>query len=411
MRRHSDSPRDRAGVGRHWLSRERLALYCAAFLALTVATGVLILRESPGGADRQGNPRAQDFIVFWSASQLALSGQAVAAYDGAAIGAVERRAVPAAWRSANTWQYPPTFLLLVLPLALLPYLSSYLMFMGSTLLAYLGVVRGTALALGIGAQDLWLPLLAFPAVFLNLHQGQNGFLTAALGGGGLLLLRTRPAAAGLLFGLLVIKPHLGLLLPLALACGRHWRALGCAALSGAAFTLLSLAVLGNETLYAFLDRLSAVNRVLQGDSLMLVREMTSFYSFARLLGLPPAAATAVHWGVAAGVAGAVGWLWWRRLEPALCAAALLVGSLLISPYVFDYDLCWLAPAMTWFAGYALRQGWRPGEREVLVLVWLTPVLWLPVYHFFGLQLAPLPLLALFLLILRRASDGVRAAAP
>lgn len=386
----------------HWLNRERLALYCAALLFLAAATGALILHYSPGGADRRGNPLAQDFIVFWSASQLALSGHAIDAYDSAAIADAEHRAVAAAYNSDNTWQYPPTFLLLVLPLALLPYLLSYLVFMGSTLAAYMVTAWRTGVAQGQPGRALWLPLLAFPAVFLNLHQGQNGFLTAALAGGGLLLLDRRPIQAGLLLGLLAIKPHLAVLLPLALACGRYWRALLAMALSAAAFLALSLAVLGEGTLGAFLARLPAINGVLQGDSLLLVREMTSVFSCARLLGLPPAAAAWIHGLVAVAVAAGVAWLWLRRAEPALCAAALLVGSLLISPYVFDYDWCWLAPAMVWFTGHALRHGWRRGERELLVLAWLTPLLWLPLYHYSGLQLAPLPLLVLFEAILRRA---------
>ena len=60
------------------------------------------------------------------------------------------------------------------------------------------------------------PAIAFPPVFLCLMQGQTGLLAAALLGGGLLALRPRPVLAGVLFGLLTVKPQLGLLLPFAL---------------------------------------------------------------------------------------------------------------------------------------------------------------------------------------------------
>ncbi len=64
---------------------------------------------------------------------------------------------------------------------------------------------------------MWLLLaLAFPAVFINLGQAHNGFLTAALIGAALVLLERRPIVSGILIGLLY-KPQFGLLIPLALA--------------------------------------------------------------------------------------------------------------------------------------------------------------------------------------------------
>ena len=72
-------------------------------------------------------------------------------------------------------------------------------------------------------------LLAAPAVFINAVGGQNGTWTAALFGGGLSLLERRPLLAGGLLGLLIYKPQLALLIPVALLAGRHWRAFAAAA--------------------------------------------------------------------------------------------------------------------------------------------------------------------------------------
>ena len=67
----------------------------------------------------------------------------------------------------------------------------------------------------------WLLLaLAFPAVLINIGHGQNGFLTAALLGGALVVLDRRPLVAGILIGLLVYKPQFGLMIPLALLAER-----------------------------------------------------------------------------------------------------------------------------------------------------------------------------------------------
>ena len=73
--------------------------------------------------------------------------------------------------------------------------------------------------------NFWLLLaLAFPAVFVNIGHGHNGFLTAALIGAGLLMLDRRPILAGILFGLMAYKPQFGVLIPLVLAATGRWRA-------------------------------------------------------------------------------------------------------------------------------------------------------------------------------------------
>lgn len=397
-------------MNRHWLSRERLALYSGAALFLALATGLLLWLRFPHGVDAQGYPLTPDFIVFWSASKLALSGTPAAAYDLAAITAVQHVAIAGADQANNAWLYPPTFYLLILPLALLPYLAAYLLFMGAGLAALAAVVRGICRSQGLPWRDALLPLLGFPAVFINLYAGQNGLLTAALAGAALLCLERRPLLAGLLVAGLTIKPQLGLLWPLVLVCGRHWRALAGAVAGTLLFGALSLAVLGNDTLQAFLAKLPALRQALAGDSLLLVRELTSFYSLGRLLGLPGSAAALLHAAVALTVAAAVAWVWLRRCDFALRAAALLAGSLLISPYLFDYDQGLLAPALAWFTAHAGRRGCRGGEQAAMAAAWLMPVLWIPLYHFTGLQLTPLAVLAFFLMILRRAAADEPAAA-
>src|SRR4029077_20364009 len=80
-----------------------------------------------------------------------------------------------------------------------------------------------------GADPLWLLLaLAFPAVLINVGHGHNGFLTAALLGGGLVVLDRRPLPAGILFGLMAYKPQFGLMIPIALAAGGYWRSFAAA---------------------------------------------------------------------------------------------------------------------------------------------------------------------------------------
>ena len=66
---------------------------------------------------------------------------------------------------------------------------------------------------------VWLALASI-ATAENLFYGQGAFLIAVLLGGGLLLVDDYPVLAGVLFSLVLnYKPHLGLLLPVALLAG------------------------------------------------------------------------------------------------------------------------------------------------------------------------------------------------
>ena len=84
--------------------------------------------------------------------------------------------------------YPPPYLLICLPLAPLPYFASLALWLGATGAAYWRVLRAYA-----GAR--LRRILAFPAFLVNAGHGQNGFLSAALIGGGALLLDKRPVVA------------------------------------------------------------------------------------------------------------------------------------------------------------------------------------------------------------------------
>jgi len=391
-------------VKAHWLSAERLRIYPLALMALYFGWACILVLRSHGGVDASGKPLGFDFIAFWGAARMALSGHPADVYDPQRLLAVERTALPGLGEGPlGPWQYPPTFLLLVLPLGLLPYFLSYFSFIGASLAGFAVALRRTLAAQGIAPRSAWLPLLGSPAVMVNAFEGQNGFLTAALIGAALLLLQTRPAMAGLLIGLLTIKPHLGLLLPLVLLCGGCWRALLYAALGAAGFAAASIAALGSDTLWAFFDRLPVVASWVNEGKMPLAK-MPTFFALGRSLGLPADAAWLLHGLMALLAAVIVGRVWLRSGSLPLRAAALLAGTMLISPYLYDYDLVWMGLALAWFGGYALRQGWRPWEKELLVLVWLQPGVMVLGEYALGFQPAPLLSLAFLLLVLRRTGD-------
>src|SRR3546814_17461794 len=76
---------------------------------------------------------------------------------------------------------------------------------------------------------------------------RSGLLVGALALAGCRLLDDRPRAAGILFGLMTIKPHLGILIALVLLVQRRWTAIIYAALTFGALFLVSSALFGFNT--------------------------------------------------------------------------------------------------------------------------------------------------------------------
>ncbi|MEI6693024.1 MAG: glycosyltransferase family 87 protein [Chlorobium sp.] len=346
--------------------------------------------------DLKGKPLGYDFITLWAASHLALEGHAEDAYNIPLLLKALRIAVPGS-QSVYIWFYPPSFYLVVLPLALLPYMASFLTFILSTLGAYLLVFRRIVR----GSTAMWC-LAAFSGLWMNLFNGQNAFLTAALAGVALLCLERRPVLGGLFIGLLAIKPHLALLFPVALIAIGAWRTLITAAVTAITFTAIGTVTLGTAVLKGFLANLSH-GRLLLENGTYLWPKMPTMFAFLRLLGIPVAGAYVVHCIVALGAVIVV-WRVWRRCQDRnLRGATLMTATFLVSPYLLDYDLAWLAFPIAWLALAGLRNGWQRGEREVLVFAWLLPLLITPIGTFLSVQIGPIVLCSLLWITVRRTT--------
>jgi hypothetical protein len=385
----------------HWLNSQRIRVYSAIVLGIFVVAYLgLIALSLPDFVDPRGKPVGYDFIAFWSAAWLALQGRPEAAFDWQALAAAHQAAVPALRPfTLFLWHYPPTFLLLVLPLGFLPYLAALGVFLAGSITAWAALIRRI-----VPDRSYWIAAAAMPAGLVNVFHGQNGFLTATIAGFALLLLDTQPVVAGVLIGLMAIKPHLAILFPIALVASGNWRAFIAAAVTATLFSLTSVAAFGWETLAAFIhDMPSAGNLIDQG--FLPWGMMPSPYVFALALGAPHSVAWALQGaGALAAMAGV--WVAWRSPTApfAARAAVLMTGALLISPYIFYYDMTWAGLAVGWLAVYIARTGFWRGEREILLAAWIAPLLMLPIYKLTNVQTGCIALLALFVVALRRARE-------
>ena len=394
-----------------WLTGERIRLVAIALAVASAAGVVFLIATSHGGIDLQGRPLGTDFSNVYAAGTYVRDGNAAAAFDPAQQFARERALFGAATQFYG-WHYPPYFLFVAAALARMPYGLALAVWLAATLALYLLVLRGivaTALpspaaAASRGkATDDWLLLsLAFPAVLINLGHGQNGFLTAALLGGALILLDRRPLVAGILIGCLVYKPQYGLLLPLVLAASGRWKCFAAAAATVALLTAATTLAFGASIWHAFALSTQFTRSVVLEQGNTGWYKIQSVFAWARMWGAPIPLAYALQ-GLTAVALGAALVRLWRSAAPyPLQAAALCLAAILATPYSLDYDMMVLAPAIAFVAVDGIVRGFAPWEKTFLAALWLSPLVARSIAHIALVPLGVPAMLAVFVLILRRS---------
>ncbi len=243
------------------------------------------------------------------------------------------------------------------------------------------------------------PIVAFPAVLSNVGHGQNGFLTAALLGTGALIHERRPWLAGALFGALIIKPHLAILVPIFLLMAGNWRSIIAAALSATGLCLLSLLIFGVSAWQAFFET-SEVARAVLSQELVSFAKLQSAFAAIRLVGGSSELAIA---GQLVMFALAVGALWIVRRCGAGPAngAAFVCATPLATPFVLDYDLTMLAVPLAWLFARAMREGFLPWERLLLLAGFLLPLFARSVAMTTHISITTLVVSGLMLCVVRR----------
>ena len=351
------------------------------------------------GLDASHYQIGRDFINNWAGPQIAWRGDLATLFDLKtyvdAISALFGQPLP-----FHNWGYPPFTLVLFWPLGRLPYFWA----LGAWTVLFFGLYAmvGTRL---VGANKRWamvVMLALAPACIINAVGGQNGFLTAWLLVGGMLWLEDRPILAGVLFGLLTLKPQLGLALPLALLALRSWRTILSACVTVVLLVGASLLAFGLEPWWRFLTETSAYQ-------LQLLKVFHGFYTFMMVSNLaemrtwrmPYEAAWAVQLIIATPVLIASAWAVTKTRDSGRRAFVLAAATPLITPYAFNYDLTALTLCLT---ARLLQPPQATPNRLLLMVAWLMPI-WLMVSNAAGVGLAPLILVPSFLVAVGEATGG------
>jgi hypothetical protein len=211
--------------------------------------------------------------------------------------------------------------------------------------------------------------------------------------------------AGLLFGALCYKPHFGLLVPVALAAGGHWRAFAGAALSSLGLVAASLAFFGLDTWRDFLTVAMASPATYENGRIQLAGIISPFAAL-RVIGVDTSLAYLLQLAATLAAALFVAYLWRRRPSLPVRAAALIAATLVAVPVMLLYDLMLALLAMTWLVRAARDRGFLPWEKMTFVVLFLAALVTLSTGRFLHLPLALIGDVTLLAVIAMRALDEI-----
>jgi arabinofuranan 3-O-arabinosyltransferase len=193
------------------------------------------------------------------------------------------------------------------------------------------------------------------------------------------------------------------LFPVVLIAGGHWRVFVSAAVTAVVVALASAFAYGLESWLAFFHWMPRFSQAFLTEGKATWWKLQSVFSMVRYLGGSESLGWTFQWVLTASVA-VVLWLMWRSRVPyTLKAAALGVGTLLITPYLFVYDMMVLAIPIGFLVRIGLRSGFRFYELPALG----TVVALIACYMFTGIPTGLAAMLIVAVLILRRAGSWWR----
>ncbi len=299
-----------------------LAIAGAGYLLVHVIDTVRLATATP--------PIHSDFHAIWSYARIVIADGGAAVYDAAHLWQAELALGRDPARPAPLpFAYPPHFLLLIAPLAWLDYAPAYLVWVLITAVMF---VVGVA-----GLRTKGVLVLLAPAATAAIIYGQTGMLAAGLLVGALRAVPTRPVLAGVLFGIASCKPQLGLLIPVALLALGQWRVILVASLTVLTLVLVTSSLWGVAIWSDWLAVLPAYSQRFDAEMGPYWYLVPTVKGVFHQFGAPAGVARMAQLLVALPVLAAT-WLLFRRAAYPVASAGLLIGTFLVTPHAFVYDL-------------------------------------------------------------------------
>jgi Glycosyltransferase family 87 len=306
----------------------------------------------------------RDFLNLWMYGHAVLDADPARFYDLVTYNAELAKLLGPGYPGQN-WPNPPTALVVMAPFGLLAYFPALIAWFSVSFLAfYLAGRREVA-----DARTL-VVILVSPAALLCVLSGQSSLLTTAALLAIFASLDRRPVVAGVLIGLLTVKPQLGVLFPFALIASGRWRVFLWAAMTAVVLFAISVAIGGPESWHDYIAKALPLQReVLRDPAGTAVPFQSSIFMNVRgLVGNRAGEMIQLAFAVAAVAAVAAAFRYRKGGDARQLQALFLACTASASPYLGSYDMLPLT-----FASVALLAEGKldaTGRRLAQLLFWV-----------------------------------------
>ena len=312
-----------------------LAILGGALFVLTLVSYLLTTNWS--GAfprDKATLVLGRDFLNLWMYGVASFEPDPARYYDLATYNDALAHMLGPGYPGQN-WPNPPTALVVMAPFGLLNYFPA--------LLAWFSV-SGLAFYLA-GRREVadWRTLaivLVSPAALMCVLSGQSSLLTTAALLAIFTSLDERPIAAGVLIGLLTVKPQLGILFPFALIASGRWKVFSAAAATALALLAASVAIGGIEGWQDYITKALPLQREVLQDAAgtAMPFQPSIFMNIRGVVGNHIGEIIQFAFTLAAVAAVAAAFRWRRNGDPRMLQALFFACTVSASPYMGAYDL-------------------------------------------------------------------------
>lgn len=280
----------------------------------------------------QGTLVGRDFVNVFTGGRLVLESKLDLIYDVSAYYRYQDTLFNGLVQWHN-YSYTPVSFLYIWFFGLFPYAASYLLWVSLTGTAFFLAARAYVREGGLPS---WAALF-LPAVAVNIWAGHYGLLFGALWLGAWRLLETHPRTAGVLVGLMIVKPHLAILVPFALIRRRAWTTFVFAGFTVLAAIVLSGLIFGVRPWMEFVGKTMGYQAAMVDDvDKFFLLMMPTVTASLNLLGAPASMVWAIQTTVALFMCAA---LWrWMPEDSKLAGLATGCATFLVLPYAFIYDM-------------------------------------------------------------------------
>lgn len=345
-----------------------LAILGGALFVLTLVSYLLTTNWTDAfPRDKATLVLGRDFLNLWMYGVAALEPDSSRFYDLVTYNHELANMLGPGYPGQN-WPNPPTALVVMAPFGVLSYFPALLAWFSVSGLAFYLASRRE-----VGDWRTLAIVLVSPAALMCVLSGQSSLLTTAALLAIFAWLDERPIMAGVLIGLLTVKPQLGILFPFALIASSRWKVFFAAAATALALFAASVAIGGIGGWQDYITKALPLQREVLQDAAgtAMPFQPSIFMNIRGVVGNHVGEIVQFAFTLAAITAVAAAFRWRRSGDPRMLQALFFACTVSASPYMGAYDLLPLT-----FAAVALisEEKLDGTGRRLAQLVFWTPAL-------------------------------------